>query len=215
MNPKQIKLIYYYGIPKFLNWILILKNLKCWTDFYINTINKKDAWEFIFSNVPIYIKSNSQDPIFIKWKQFVCYFDINNLNQTFWFTKEYTDDIRDWSNRLLRFIHSERYEFINTSFVWETELKQFEHEFYEYISESEYQCELVIPMRYLKSIKISENQTSQLIKNGYGNTLTNHNCCKIKVSIIIRFSDFMRYIDRCICLNRNYKLNKLLHKMIQ
>ena len=79
LNPKQINLIYEYWIPKDLNWIRILNNLKCWTDFYINFHRKKDEWEFTFKNVPIYIKSNAQDPIFIKWEQFVCYFDIEEF----------------------------------------------------------------------------------------------------------------------------------------
>ena len=133
---------------------------------------------------------------------------MKNLNKTFWFTEEYIDDIGVRNNKLLRFIHSERYEFINTSFDWETELKRFEHKYYDYISEPEYQCELFIPMRYLKSIKINQNQTSKLIKNGDGNNFMNDICCKLKVLLIISFSNFILYIDRCISLNRNYKLNK-------
>ena len=207
LNSKQIN-FKYYGIPKELDWIRILNNLKCRTDFYIRNNFVTDAWEFSFANVPIYIKSNNQDPIFIKWEQFVCYFDIDELNKTFWFTEECIDDIRNWSNRLIRFIHSEGYEFINTSIVWEKELKQFEHKYSEYNSESEYQCEFFIPMRYLKSVKISDIQTSKLIRNWDGNTFMNNVCCKLKNSWIISFSDFIWYIDQCISLNQNYKLYK-------
>ena len=209
MNPKQISLIYRYGIPRSLNWIKFFNNLKCWTNFYIKDYSWTNSWEFSFANALIYIKSNSQDPIFIKWEQFVCYFDIDELNQTFWFTEEYINDIRVWNNRLLRFIHSEKYQFFNTSFVWETELKRFEYEFCEYISESDYQCEFIIPMRYLKSVETNEIQTTKLISNRDGKVFMNNICCKLKNSWIIRFSDFMRYIDQCISLYQNYKINKI------
>ena len=150
--------------------------------------------------MPILIKSNKQESIFVKWKSFIWYISINKINDDFWFSKKETDDIHE-EQRCLHIINSDEYNFEDWEWVFDkVEMKILNNEFLSETIISGNEWEFVIPMRYLESVDIPHEQISKIIKHEDKIIFIKELFKAPKFECSLNFFTDLNYLDQCLSL---------------
>ena len=128
IQPKKIKIIN-KTIGKIEDLILIkmLKSCQNLSRFNCDHSSRHNI-NLCFTNVPILIKSFDQDPIVIKLDRFLLDVHSDNINSSFWFSKETSNDCLKEST-FLHLVGSQTYQFDNPTILLADNSNQFTEEF--------------------------------------------------------------------------------------
>ena len=180
----------------------MLKEIKSWPNLEFKNSKTNGLWKLTFSKVPIFVKQDQQNFVFIKWRSFVCYLNINEIYEKFRFIKdEFTSNSE---STLLHITDSNSFEFHDFERMQDEEvINQLQNEFLinafsEYIDNGEF----IIPMWYLDTINIDESQASDLVLNDQGIYFINEIRKAKKFLWSIKISNLLKNIDQYTSLNQ-------------
>ena len=133
------------------------------------------------------INSNQQEPMFIKVSTLSLQIWIDEYKHDFWFTKRDTADHPYNGRSYLHFIDSSLLKLHNYSHAWtEAEIKEITNELSADFFTSKYECEFIIPMRFLDSVFIHEFQAEKIIDSEHWDDFINEICNANKFSCSLR-----------------------------
>ena len=93
IKPKKLSLNFNTKILKSSNIFRIFTKLQWYSNLKLNNDALiLNGWRFKFFNVPILLKSNKVDPIFIKWNALDWYFDMKDISDGRWFISKDSND---------------------------------------------------------------------------------------------------------------------------
>ena len=160
-----------------------------------------NKYELRFENVPILIKKNSQDPIFIKWRNFVCYLKIEEFGDNFWLTKNKSKSIKNKNLTFLHILNWNRLEWTNHVYIKDIEeINQLQDIFVEHLSESKFEQEFILPISNIKYVDIDMDQAQQTVIHKNGSILIKELSKAPSFMWTLRFSYLLSNIDKCLSL---------------
>ena len=154
-----------YGINGSFDIIKILKNAPQSIKLNLRHMYALDSCSLCFKNVPIkIIQSNCEDPLFVKWNAFTCYVEIDQFHKNFWFSSIGSETTKDTSEAFIHLKYSKEYKFGCCKLIDESEImKTYNIKFPNY--HSMYECEFIIPMKYLYSVDYQSESINSLISH--------------------------------------------------
>ena len=157
-------------------------------------------YELRFESVPILVKKNHQDPIFIKWRNFVCFLKIEEFGDSFLLTNK-SKSIKNKDITFLHILNWNRLEWTNHVYVKDIdEIKQLQDIFVEHLSKSKFEQEFVLPISNIKYVDIDMDQAQQTVIHRNGGVLIKELLKAPSFMCTLRFSYFLCNIDKCLFL---------------
>ena len=150
------------------------------------------------------LNQNKHGYAFIKWKEFICYLDIDLFNEGFWFTKGDPFEVSYKANTFLNITNSSKILFWNHYYVCEKdEIQRLEQLFHGYLNASKYETEFIIPMESLRFVEADNIQTSKISNHLHGSKFI----CEIRSTprffVYFDFFNFIQNIDQIVSLHQN------------
>ena len=195
INLKTLNFKIWNGIIGKFDYIRIMKNIKNGVNLYFWKCSDYDTWVLEFKNVPILIKSNRQESIFVKWKSFIWIVSINKISNDFCFSKRETGAIHN-DRRFLYIINSDECNFENWEKVSDKEVKILNDEFSSDSIISNNDHEFIIPMRCLNYVDISNEQISKIMEHDDKIIFIKELCEAPKFNCSLNFSTDLNYLNQ-------------------
>ena len=202
IQPNFLELTYNLGFNYEIDYIKILRSVVNWTNVKLPKRTYSNHWSINFTNVPILIKSNDQDHIFIKWQSFLWKVNINEANTKFWFSENTANINENRNSTFICLIDSGDIYIQNYAIVSEEdELKQLQNEFSNHLSEFNNKWEFVIPMKCLSSVYINQDQISDILINDFKQDFAKAICNAKDITCDVNMTRNIKDFDEIISLN--------------
>ena len=202
IKPNSLLFALNYGRADWLDFIKVLKELKNCANLRLESPTST-SWMFRFKNAIILVKSKTQDPIFIKWRDFVFYVKIYELNSTFWFTKQKSDSAENKDPTYFHLISSDVYEISDYEIIKNKEEFKFSlDESSDYLLREHEGWEFIIPIQYLNSVEVDESQAQVLLSNENWENIIKEISIAKKFSWTLKFANFLSNIDQYISIHK-------------
>ena len=154
-------------------------------------------WQFL-------LNQNKHGYAFIKWKEFICYLDINRFNKDFWFKKWDPFEISYKPSRFLNITISSKFLFWNHSYVCDKdEIQRLEQLLHGYLNTSKYETEFIIPMKNLRFVEADNNQTAKISNHLHGSKFIYEIISAPRFLVYFDFFNFIQNIDQIVSLHQN------------
>ena len=148
------------------DYLKILTHAKNYSYLEFSKWKSSESIDLTFENLPMVIASCLQNSFFIKWRSFMCTIELDKIDKNYWFSKEKPKDCDDAEHTYIHLISSIKYEFKEPLHLSNTSIiKEISNEFSPYLLNCNHKWELIIPMRWLKSVNVKGKQILNFIDN--------------------------------------------------
>ena len=153
--------------------------------------------QLLFVNAPIkIIQSNCKEPIYLKWKDFSCYIDLNEFENHFWFTSELIDT-NGKAETYIHIVSSKEYCFNRFIIIDDIEeIKKNDQDSSKNLLNDKIETEIIVSTKYLNTTNIGKGFLDQ-IKCQINKRDMMQELSKAKLlAISLNYSLELKYIDQ-------------------